>query len=82
MPEITVDDTITNAVIAALQNEQDRYTTCVGLAANAPGHPSIYETDRAAGQTIRDRYGKEVAGELTGYVNWVRVGQHFREEAA
>lgn len=82
MSEQTVNDTITNAVIGALANDQERYTVCRAFAEGARAVPQEleYEDDRLVGQAVCERYGKEIAGELTGYVNWVLVGKHFREE--
>lgn len=80
MPEQTVNDTVTNAVIAVLANDAALYAECVQIARLAGGQELEYETDREAGNDIRSAYGKEVCGELTGYVNWVLVGKHFRDE--
>lgn len=82
MPEKTISETLSNAVIAALANDQERSTVCLAYAEGslAVPRPTVRETDEVTGSAIRARYGREIAGELAGYADWVIVGRYFREE--
>lgn len=74
------NDTITDAVIEVLDNDDHLHMWCLATAKTTTRQPLEYETDRITGQRIRDWHGKRICGELFRYVNWVSVGKHFRDE--
>ena len=80
--ETTVTETVTNYAIAELDSDQPVAEECARIAQSiSPGNEnSEREACIAVGEIIRERFGTEVAGKLTGLIDWSLVGRHFRED--